>query len=93
MIVIVVLHVFLAALMLKIVRSGVLSVVSGVFGLIFGGLFLVIASAFMEQGPATRLAADALFVCGGIDILVCASSVLAAMRGRGLVRAEDTPAM
>jgi hypothetical protein len=93
MIVIVVLHVFLAALMLKIVRSGMLSVVSGVFGLIFGGLFLVIASAFMEQGSAMRLAADALFVCGGIDIFVCASSVLAAMRGRGLARAEDTPAM
>jgi hypothetical protein len=34
-----VLHVFLAALMLKIVRSGLLPVVSGASGLIFGGFF------------------------------------------------------
>ena len=92
-IVLAVLHVFLAALMLKIVGSRMLSVVSGAFGLFIGGLFLVIASDFMVHGPAMRLAATALFVCAGIDLCVCASSVLAAMRGRGSAGTENTPAM
>lgn len=88
-----VLHVFLAALMLKIVRSGLLPVVSGASGLIFGGLFLVVASAFLVgHGPAMRFAAAALFVCAGIDLCVCASSVMAAMRG-GLSRTENTPVL
>jgi len=71
-------HVFVAAFMLWRTRGGKLPVVAGVFGLILGLFLLAPASGFAHHGPAMHLAAIALFACTGIDLVVGASSLVAA---------------
>jgi hypothetical protein len=74
----VVLHGFLGAFMLWRTRGGKLPVVAGVFGVLLGLLLLGAAAGFAHHGPAMHLAAIALFACTGIDLVVGASSLVAA---------------
>jgi hypothetical protein len=71
-------HVLVAAFMLWRTRGGKLPVVAGVFGLLLGLLLLGAAAAFAHHGPAMHLAAITLFACTGIDLVVGASSLVAA---------------
>lgn len=70
----VVLHGFLAALILWRTRGGKLPVVAGVFGLLLGLPLLGAASAFAHM----HLAAIAIWASTGIDIAVGAASLAAA---------------
>jgi hypothetical protein len=82
-----VLHGFLGAFILWRTRSGNLPAVTGVFGLLLGLLLLGAASGFAHHGPAMHLAAIALFACTGIDLVVGASSLVAA----AMVREPELP--
>ena len=79
----VVLHGFLGAFMLWRTRGGKLPVVAGVFGLILGLVLLGAAGAFAHM----HLAAIALWACTGIDLVVGASSLVAA----AMVREPELP--
>jgi hypothetical protein len=79
----VVLHGFLAALILWRARGGNLPVVAGGFGLLLGLVLLGAASAFAHMHPA----AIALWACTGIDFLVGAASLAAA----AMVREPELP--
>jgi len=70
----VVLHGFLAALILWRTRGGNLPVVAGGFGLLLGLVLSGAASAFAHM----HLAAIALWACTGIDFVVGAASLVAA---------------
>jgi hypothetical protein len=79
----VVLHGFLAALILWRARGGNLPVVAGGFGLLLVLVLLGAASAFAHMHPA----AIALWACTGIDFLVGAASLVAA----AMVREPELP--
>jgi len=79
----VVLHGFLAALILWRARGGNLPVVAGGFGLLLGLPLLGAASAFAHM----HLAAIAIWACTGIDFLVGAASLVAA----AMVREPELP--
>jgi hypothetical protein len=79
----VVLHGFLAALMLWRTRGGKLPVVAGVFGLLLGLALFEPAAAFAHM----HLAAIALWACTGIDFVVGAASLAAA----AMVREPELP--
>jgi hypothetical protein len=79
----VVLHGFLGAFMLWRTRGGKLPVVAGVFGLLLGLPLLGAAGAFAHMHPA----AIAIWACTGIDLVVGASSLVAA----AMVREPELP--
>jgi hypothetical protein len=79
----VVLHGFLGAFMLWRTRGGKLPVVAGVFGLLLGLPLLGAAAAFAHIHPA----AIAIWACTGIDLVVGASSLVAA----AMVREPELP--
>jgi hypothetical protein len=83
LVVIVAIHVFVAAFMLWRTRGGKLPVGAGVFGLLLGLPLLVGASAFAHM----HLAAIALWACTGIDFLVGAAFLAAA----AMVREPELP--
>ena len=80
----VVLHGFLAALILWRTRGGKLPVVAGAFGLLLALLLLGAAGAFAHMRPA----AIALWACTGIDFVVGAASLVAAAMVREPAPAE-----
>jgi uncharacterized membrane protein HdeD (DUF308 family) len=74
LVVIVAIHVFVAAFMLWRTRGGKLPVGAGVFGLLLGLFLLLAADAFAHM----HLAGIALWACTGIDFVVGAASLVAA---------------
>jgi len=83
----VVLHGFLAALILWRARGDNLPVMPGVFGLILGLFLLAPAAGFAHHGPAMHPAVIALWACTGIDFVVGAASLVAA----AMVREPELP--
>ncbi|MGA9624546.1 MAG: hypothetical protein WBQ65_08760 [Bryobacteraceae bacterium] len=86
----VVLHGFLAALILWRSRGDNLPVMPGVFGLLLGLLLLAPAAGFAHHGPAMHPAVIALWASTGIDFVVGACSLVAAamVRKPGLPEGE-----
>ena len=74
LVVIVAIHVFVAAFMLWRTRGGKLPVGAGVFGLLLGLFLLLAADDFAHM----HLAGIALWACTGIDFVVGAASLVAA---------------